>query len=297
MKKLTMVLVSLVILSTMAFSEGAGTTGAPFLKIPVGAKAGALGDAIVAAPLGAESIFWNIGALAFQEGLSFNASYQDWLADISTQYVGLSFTQGDLGTIGLGFVNLGMGEMDETTITDPDGTGETFSASDMALTLAYAKRFGEQIGFGLGLKYITQKIAEDSATAFTADIGMKFKLNDQMSIGLAAQNLFGEIGFTEKFPLPMILRGGVIFAATEALNVLAEIDYHADTGMKYSAGAEYVIKDMIAVRLGYKGGYSVDGITAGLGVKFSMINVDFSYGLVSEEALNNIMKFSLGLHF
>ncbi|MCK4643479.1 PorV/PorQ family protein [bacterium] len=299
MRKAILVLLTVFLVGMAAFSaDGAGTTGAPFLKLPVGAKAGALGNAVVAAPFGAEAIFWNLGSLGFQKGIHFNASYQDLIADANSQYVGLTYNLDGIGTFGLGLVNLGFGEdMDETTLTDPDGTGETFSAGDMALTLAYGRKITDSIGFGVGGKYVSQKIDEEKAEAFTADIGIRAKFMDNICVGLSVQNLFGEIGYTEKFKLPMILRFGLAYKVMDGITGFGQVDYHMESGVKFSVGAEYVLMDMIALRLGYLGNTDKDGLTAGIGVKYEFIDIDFSYGIGTEEALGNIMKFSLGLHF
>ncbi len=300
MKKLLTLFFSLMLI-TMAFaSTGAGTTGAPFLKIPVGAKAGALGEAIVAAPFGGEAAYWNLGSLAFQKGIHFNASYQTWIADISSQFVGLSYNLGDMGTVGLGFVNLGSGDITKTTLANPDGTGETFSATDMALTVGYGRKLGDNLGIGIGAKYISQKIDTESATAFTADLGIRYKVMDNLCVGLSGQNLFGSIGFTEKFNLPTMIKAGIAFKPLNNLLTLVAIDYNLDSGIKYGAGLQYTLMDMIALRLGYGGGQdnnNIEGLTAGIGVNFKMVNVDFSYALSNEDAFKDIMKFSLGLHF
>ncbi|MCK5597999.1 PorV/PorQ family protein [bacterium] len=300
MRKAILVLLTVFLVGMAAFSaDGAGTTGAPFLKIPVGAKAGALGDAVVAAPFGAEAIFWNLGSLGFQKGIHFNASYQDWIADANTQYVGLTYNLDGIGTFGLGLVNLGFADdMLRTTLTDPDGTaGEEFSAGDMALTLAYGRKITDSIGIGVGGKYVSQKIDTETATAFTADIGIRAKFMDNICVGLSVQNLFGEIGYTETFKFPMILRFGLAYKVMDGITGFGQVDYHMESGVKFSVGAEYVLADMIALRIGYKGNTDNEGLTAGVGVKYEFIDIDFSYGIGTEEALSNVMKFSLGLHF
>ena len=300
MKKFLTLFFSIMLISMAFAGTGAGTTGAPFLKIPVGAKAGALGEAIVAAPFGGEAVYWNLGSLAFQKGIHFNASYQTWIADISSQFVGLSYNLGDMGTFGVGFVNLGSGDITKTTLTNPNGTGETFTATDMAITLGYGKKLGDNLGIGIGTKYVSQKIDTESATAFTADLGIRYKVMDNLCIGLSAQNLFGKIGFTEKFNLPQMVKAGVAFKPINNLLTLFAMDYNLDSGIKYGAGLQYTLFDMVALRLGYGGGQdnnNIEGFTAGIGVNFKMVNVDFSYALSNEDAFKDIMKFSLGLHF
>ncbi|MCD6578244.1 PorV/PorQ family protein [bacterium] len=301
MKKFLTLFFSVMLISMAFAGTGAGTTGAPFLKIPVGAKAGALGEAIVAAPLGGEAVYWNLGSLAFQKGIHFNASYQVWIADISSQFVGLSYNLGDMGTLGLGFVNLGSGEIDKTTILNPDGTDlGTFTATDMAVTLGYGKKLGDNLGIGIGAKYVSQKIDTESATAFTADLGIRYKVMDNLCIGVSAQNLFGQIGFTEKFNLPTMVKAGVAFKPMNNLLVLAAGDYNLDSGIKFGGGLQYTLMEMVALRLGYGGGQdnnNIEGFTAGFGVNFKMVNVDFSYALSNEDAFKDIMKFSLGLQF
>ena len=300
MKKIFIFIFALSLIS-MAFStDGAGTTGAPFLKIPIGAKAGALGEAVVAAPFGGEAMYWNLGSLGFQKGIHFNASYQMWIADITNQFVGLTYNMEGIGTIGLGFVNLGSGDIDKTTISNPDGTGETFSASDMAITLGYGRKIGDALGVGLGFKYISEEIDTESATAFTADLGIRYKAMDNLCIGLSAQNLFGEFGYTEKDSLPMMIKFGIAYKPMNNLMVLAATDYNVDSGIKYGGGLQYTLFNMLSLRAGYMGGESsntIESVTAGLGITYKFAQIDFSYALSNEDAFTDIMKFSLGLHF
>ena len=299
MKKAFLVLFSLFLVSMVAFSAtGPGTTGAAFLKLPVSARAGGMGDALVAAPLGGEAIFWNVGSLGFQEGLNFSAMHQIWFADINTQYIGLSYNLEDIGTLGLGVVNLGMDDMDETTIDLPDGTGETFTAGNMSIALAFGKKVADAVSIGAGLKYISEKIDDETANAWTADLGVRaLFLDDALSVGFSAQNVFGKIGYYEKDALPLIIRAGFAYSVIKSFMALGELDYHLDSGIKYSVGGEYTVADIIKVRFGYKGNDDLAGLTAGIGVQYQMVNVDFSYGLSKEDALKDIMKFSVGLHF
>jgi hypothetical protein len=90
-------------------------------------------------------------------------------------------------------------DMKVTTVDQPDGTGEFFSAGDLALGISYARNLTDRFSIGFTGKYIRQKIWHMTATAFALDIGTLFKtdLIGGLTIGASLLN----------FGTPMTLEG------------------------------------------------------------------------------------------
>jgi len=84
----------MLLIATMAFADvstGAGTSGAVFLKIPVSARASAMGDAFVSLSNDANAIYWNPAGLTNINGGSITFTHQDLISDIAYEYVAGAF--------------------------------------------------------------------------------------------------------------------------------------------------------------------------------------------------------------
>ena len=59
-----------------------------------------------------------------------------------------------------------------TTVDQPDGTGELYTANEYALSVSYGRRIVNWFSFGASAKYISSNIWHNSASAFALDLGV-----------------------------------------------------------------------------------------------------------------------------
>lgn len=294
-----------------------GTSGAQFLKIGVGARATAMGGSYDAAVDDVEAVFWNPAGLVGVENNSVTVSDTEWIADTRLISAGFARNMG-FGVLGISTVYMMYGDMDETTIGEPYGTGNTFTASDMAVGVSFGRRLTDRFSVGGTAKFIRQAIADDSAMGVAFDIGTQYDTGfKSLKMAIALQNLgpemkFGSTYFEKQrdptdapieeefaeYSLPVLVRLGVTYTFFDSLNVNVTGGHPNDGSERLFAGAEYWIKDMIALRGGvdmgryqesYSETYNADtgqdefklrpsfDYTAGLGVKLSFIKADFAY--------------------
>ncbi|TKJ43238.1 hypothetical protein CEE34_11605, partial [Candidatus Aerophobetes bacterium Ae_b3a] len=69
-------------LNLISYANGPGTTTASFLKIGIGARAAAMGDAFTALALDGTSLYWNPAALSQIKTKDISAAYNSWLEEI-----------------------------------------------------------------------------------------------------------------------------------------------------------------------------------------------------------------------
>lgn len=184
-----------------------GTSGAQFLKIGVGARAAGMGYAFTAVANDATALYWNPAGIAWFNKSKANVSYADWFADIKYNYVGVAFPFSGNSAIGLQVIGLSMGDMEETTLESPEGTGRNFSASDLALGVTYARRMTDKVSLGLTVKMIHQSIWEMTANAFAIDAGTTYKPSSRVTVAMNISNLGTSTRFTggnltQRDPLP-----------------------------------------------------------------------------------------------
>lgn len=149
-----------------------GTTAANFLEIGIGGQGAAMGDAQVALSRDMSAIYWNPAGLAFMNQNEVFVMHQPWLMDVVTTFVGAGLRIPSVGVIGIGVTQSGYGEMDVLTVAMPNGTGEKFSARDMAVALGYSRKLVDWFAFGATAKMVNSKIWHSSASALAVDLGV-----------------------------------------------------------------------------------------------------------------------------
>jgi len=314
-----------------------GTTAANFLEIGVGANAIGMGGAFVSVANDATALYWNAGGIALLPKFEAVVVHTDWIAETNFDYAGLVLPLGDFGTLGFSFTSLSMDDMKVRTVEQPDGTGELFSAGDIAVGLSYARHLTERFSIGFTLKYIEQTIWHMSATGIAIDAGTVFKtdLLGGMTIGASISN-FGtpmkldgrdgryfirvddsKLGSNERVPtsleldswdLPLLFQIGV---STYALNnstykLLLAVDASVPNNnyQSLNAGGELSFMDFLFFRAGYNSlmlDEAEGGLSLGVGINSKMLLstsvVNFDYAFRDFGRLQNIHNFTVGIKF
>ena len=284
-----LVYVLVVGLSFSSYASGPGTTGANFLKIGVGARASAMGEAFTALADDGTSIYWNpagLTKLVNRELLvMYNISYQD----IDQGYLSLAspLARGTIG-VGINYVHIGGIEG-----TDEQGnfTGD-FSASDFQASLAYARCISPRLRFGASAGILQDAINEDKKTAYFSNVGLLLKTGRLFSIGIAFQNIGSKL---EEDPLPFIYRAGVAIEL-ENFNISVDAVKPMDDDFYYCSGIEWKLKELLDLRFGYKAKQDLgSGMSFGIGLNIKKIC--FNYAYVSYGDLGHLQKVSSIIKF
>jgi hypothetical protein len=159
-----------------ASAWGVGTTGAPFLKVGVGARPLAMGNAYVAVADDADAVYWNPGALGTFKRKDLTASYNSLFKDQDQGFIAYAFPLGDgPGTMGLGFDYLMVSKI-ERRVGDTEVPDDTFSDQNIALSASYGRPTPLK-GLSLGgtFKYIRESMDTFKANAMALDVGAFYK--------------------------------------------------------------------------------------------------------------------------
>ncbi len=124
-------------LSLISYANSPGTTTASFLKIGVGARAAAMGEAFTALASDGTSLYWNPAGLTQLRTKEILATYNSWFEEIGQGYLSLTFPT-SRGVMGLGVNYVDMGKLEGRDV-EGNPTGD-FTASDTHLFLGYAKK-------------------------------------------------------------------------------------------------------------------------------------------------------------
>ena len=129
----------LVIFSTLIIFtsniNATGESGAQFLKIGIGARACAMGGAYTGIADDATSIYWNPAGLTQIDNFELSAMQHFWLLDMSYQNLS-AVLPSKYGDFGMSISYSSSGEIPNYENFEKLGT---YTAYDMAVTLAYSK--------------------------------------------------------------------------------------------------------------------------------------------------------------
>ncbi len=335
MKKLLICLIFSISFINLYSQTKVGSTAAPFLNIGIGPRAISMGGGFSATANDVTALYWNPAGISRTEYNEAMFAHTNWFADIIFNWAGAKLNLGGLGAVGLSVTYLDYGEMEVTTLREQDGTGEIFTAKDMAIALSYAYNLTDRFSIGGSVKYVNQSIWNSSADAIAFDIGtlfyseifnmriaatisnfgtdMRLSGKDLLVLYDVDPNIYGNNNQilanlrTDSYPLPLLFRVGVamdlINTTLNKLTVGVDALHPNDNSESLNVGGEYVFNDFLSIRAGYKSLFlknSEEGLTFGVGVKYDFypgFGINFDYAYQDFGILKNTQHFSISVRF
>lgn len=306
--------------------EQVGTSVANILKVGVGARSLAMGNAAVADCDDISSLYWNAGALARIEKNEIIFHQSSWLVDSKIYFFGMGFIIPSVGTIGLSLNYFSSGDIEETTLEYPEGTGRTFTADDFSVGITFSRKITDRFSTGVTVKMIQESLDKENASTFAIDIGSVFTTNflNNMRIGMSLSNLGGQMKFTgtdlaiqytanpdnptkvvqgsletDEWDIPLYFRFGL---ATEAfdndnfrLTLSTEVMDSRDYIHRIAVGGEFSWIEMFFLRAGYQFNTDDTNFSVGGGLKLDLKWADFrlDYAYTNMGIFSDTQKFSI----
>jgi len=303
-----------------------GTAVAQFLEIGVGARGSAMGEAYTALTDDAASAFWNPAGLAQVDRRNVHFAYNGWPAEISIGGLSFAINVEDIGTFGISAIYLNTDDMLVTTLSDPEGTsGQTFSISNYAVGLSYARFMTERLSVGVTAKLVSEEYFGYGYTTFALDLGTLYHTGFRgLNIGMSILHFGSDIKFDgeyidfsdpksvgvdkpknfETYSLPINFRFGVSIDVLEDpdnhLIAAADMIHPNNNLEQYNTGFEYGFRQLFFLRGGYKFNTDEAGLTLGLGVKYKLLDnydVQLDYAYSDMGVLLDVHRVSFGISF
>ncbi len=307
------------------------TAAGNWLKLETSARAVGLGGAFVAVGSGVSAIPYNPASVAFIKGSEGYYAKTNYVVGITHNVMsyGMKLSSSDFIGIHLFYVNSGM--MPVTTEAYPNGTGEEFNVTSLALRTAYARRLTDRLKIGMSLDYIRDQIYTTTMQTFAFDIGSHFDTGIYgFALGMSVSNFGPEVQYhgeglnqqvpdttsvdgqlakvTEHFPLPLVFRLGIkndiiggesSFLQSEIHRLSISLDgvNPSDYTVYGAMGCEYGFREFAFARAGMHLGHDTAGLSAGAGVKIRIpgmvIGVDYAYSDLGVLKLTHQLGLSL----
>lgn len=293
-----LVLMLVAMAAVPAMGESTGTTGAAFLKVPVGPRAAAMGAAFTAVPEGPYSLYYNPASISQREKWELSAMHQNQFAQIRFDYFGLTAPiLKNRSAFGVSFIRMAVDDYARTELDD----GAKFTNSDISLMGSYAHQIVKPLSVGVNAKLIKQTLAQYTANGWALDFGALLKINPRLSLGAAIQHIGPDITFIAiGDPLPTTFRVGGAFRLLPRGNLLATMDYWLpkDDADVFGFGVEYRPNRFVAFRGGYQVGTDFTGFDASsLGLSFNFENFGLEYAFVPREKLGDVHRAGINVTF
>ncbi|HLP16565.1 MAG TPA: PorV/PorQ family protein [Bacteroidota bacterium] len=284
-------MIAIMVQSSVMAQSKVGTTAAQFLGNSVGAKAIAMGSAFVASNDDVTGIYWNPGAFVQAKKSEFVFTNSEWLAGTKFRWFGLMIQLGD-NALGLTLTQLDYGEDEVTTVDNPEGTGDRWSAADIAAGLSYSRQLSDRFSMGATVKYVSQRIYNETASSVTFDMGLLYVTDFHgMRLGMSMSNFGGDLTLSgrdlltptdidpthagsnktlvgnlkvDSWPMPLLFRVGLAMDVVKNDEMSATVAVDAlrpsDNTESVNVGGEIGWRNMLFVRGGYKALFSNESV-------------------------------------
>ena len=310
-----------------------GTSAAEFLRIPVGARASAMG-AYTANMNDGSSMVLNPAGLASLTNSEVLVEITPWYLDMTHSFFGAAMPT-EKGVFGVHVLSLNYGEFEETTAEAQGLTGRTFSAYSVSFGLSYARQLLPQFSIGGTAKVVHEQIAKSSASALAFDIGTVYQTPfDDIRFGVSVTNFGSKLQMngndliissdpdesqsgnyepdailaTQSFDLPLMLKVGLTWDAFERENarLTLSVDGNNPTNntQSVSIGGELTLANeqvMLRAGLPYLGQEDkIETFTSGIGVRYRTPNglgLGFNYSYHGYDYLGDVNKLSVQIFF
>ena len=322
MKKI-IILLLLIAFSLSSYAEEPfapiGTSTAQFLTIGVGGREVALGEAVTALTQGSGSVFWNPSGVVDAGANDLYAAYNQWPAGIHVGALSYAYANPRIGTFSVNAKYVNFGDMEITTIEDPNGTGEMLQMTNYAIGLTYGRYLTDRVSMGLTAKLVKEKYGNNGYTTVAWDVGLIYRAPFRnLKIGMSILNFSNKVQYSgtyidysnsnsyltntelpfDYWSLPMTFRFGAVIDVynSGANKVIAAMDMvHPNNNVEqYNIGIEYAYDATVFLRMGYQLTAYEGGFSTGFGLKWNMITLDYAISALGNLGLTN--RLSLGFN-
>lgn len=287
------------------WAKASGSSTANFLKLGVGGRGVAMGEAHTAAVDDVMSLYWNPAGLGYLYLNEVGFMHNNFVQGVSQDVFYYARPTETKGTFGAGLSVLRVNDIAGFDASDiPTGSVQ---ASDTMLTFGWGKSMEQLVWFrgmrvGANLKILRKTLDQTSALGYMTDLGLLYETRGGwfhgLNTGFVIQNLGTGLSMGgEKSNFPLQLKLGFAYPMFGDNLVLAtDLVLPTDGSLYINMGTDYRIWDILAFRVGYRGSNDLDsGLTYGVRLGNERLHMDYAF--VPFGPFGDSHRVSLGVRF
>jgi hypothetical protein len=283
--------------------QRAGLSSLSFLKNDMSPRSAGLSGTSVALSGDAFSLYSNPASATDAKGFTLATSNLSLGAGVQQSYVSAIFPRKNESAFGVSMNILNSGKMDVRTEFQPEGTGEKFYVTNMALGLTYSKKLSDMFSAGVSFKYIYEQIAEYRNSTVAVDVSFLYYTDyKDLKFAVMVQNFGGnsalsgdevQVSFNrdlnslelQDYTVPTVFKLGASIVPLKkdrySLTTAIQLNHPNDNAENYRVGLEFEYMKLLFVRSGIKLNIEGQGYpTFGLGVRANVagfpIHIDYA---------------------
>lgn len=283
-----------------------GSAGLQFFKIGTGARETAMGEAVAGSVRDVNAVFWNPAGLAFATRYQASFSQNNWLVESKHISAAVAIPLGSF-TAALSATSFQIDDFEETTVTQPDGTGRMVSAGDLMVGFSLARRFTDHLAIGGQIKYVEEKLDNDRINNVLFDVGALYDTGFRhLRLAFSLQHFGPDMKVVDQtFRTPLLFRLNAtdeVFQTKEmALTAAAELVHATDHVEVVNVGTELHLHNLLFIRGGYRFNTDEGKLSCGFGIitpQITGVKLRMDYSFVqSEIVFDDINRFTFGIEF
>ncbi len=256
-----------------------------------------MGGAYVGLADEASAPYWNPAGLTQIEEHQFLSMYAPFFEGVSHNFVSYVHPLRSWGNLAISDVFLYSGGYEEV---DKDGNvlGRNQSIFNNAIIISYANRIYGRLSLGANLKLVHERVMKYSGNSQGIDLGVLYKPRDELSIGLAVQNVLQPKVTLIDDPnvYDTNVKGGVAFNTYHnRLTLTADVNKLVNEKAYFSAGLEISPWEKASFtswkRLDLRAGVNhLQSFTCGIGLKMDFLSLDYAFNI---HKMGNLHRFGL----
>jgi long-subunit fatty acid transport protein len=325
---LILLLLMIVSMPVQAKMDKLGQTGFKFLDVGLSARAQAMAGTYTMLGNDVNAIFYNPAGLSQMESnFQFAVHRVSWIADITYNAVAVAYNMNKIGVLGVHFVAVDYGQIHGTVVADNlqgfESTGDIDVGSWYA-GLSYSRQISDKFHIGGSVKYAYENLGETNVALLgepdkmekndMGDVAFDFGTIyypgiKSLRLGINIRNFSRELKYQQiGFQMPLTFKIGFALDVMDfmggmqeihTLNITFDAIHPRDFSERINIGAEYWLKNIIALRAGYRFNHDIEKLSAGVGFNQKMGNIGISldYSYSNLEFFDSINRVTFGISF
>lgn len=158
-------------------------------------------------------------------------------------------------------------------------------------SLSYGIRVFEKVSFGASVHFANIAITDyGSGMALFANVGLRYEINEQLSLGVSAYNVNRARLRTQTGEdyIPTQLTAGIAYQPSEKVMIVADVQKDIDHPISFRGGIEYALLPSLKIRTGV----STEPLTynIGFGLEYQRVQLDVAFGVHEQLGLSPFLS-------